>query len=50
MLMILLKPEITLHVSILSAQDRYKEHLAYFHIDQDMPVKNKTNVRPLIAI
>jgi Fic family protein len=29
----------------LSAQDRYKERLAYFHIDQDMPVK-KQNKRP----
>jgi Fic family protein len=29
----------------LSAQDRYKEHLAYFHLDQDMPVKEQ-NKRP----
>jgi Fic family protein len=25
----------------LSAQDRYKEHLAYFRLDQDMPVKKE---------
>jgi Fic family protein len=31
----------------LSAQDRYKEHLSYFHIDQDMPVK-KQNKRPSV--
>jgi Fic family protein len=27
----------------LSAQDRYKEHLAYFHLDQDVPVKKQKN-------
>jgi Fic family protein len=26
-----------------SAQDRYKEHLAYFHLDQDVPVKEQRN-------
>jgi Fic family protein len=26
----------------LSAQDRYKEYLAYFHPDQDLPVKKPT--------
>jgi hypothetical protein len=30
-----------------SAQDRYKKHLAYFHIDRDMPVK-KQNKRPSV--
>jgi hypothetical protein len=31
----------------LSVQDRYKEHLAYFHPDQDMPVE-KQNKRPSV--
>jgi Fic family protein len=31
----------------LSAQDRYKEYLAYFHLDQDLPVKKQKN-RPSV--
>jgi hypothetical protein len=30
-----------------SAQDRYKEHLAYFRLDQDVPVK-KQEKRPSV--